>query len=67
MMSFKFFSILTLRLVEPIYEELDKYCHEELTGYKRPRHFEFVDELPKSNVGKIIRRELREREEAKAG
>lgn len=48
-------------------EELDKYCHKELTGYKRPKHFEFVDELPKSNVGKIIRRELREREEAKAG
>jgi long-chain acyl-CoA synthetase len=47
-------------------EEIDGFCHEELTGYKRPKHYEFVDELPKSNVGKIIRRALREREEAKA-
>lgn len=47
-------------------EEIDKYCHEELTGYKRPKHFEFINELPKSNVGKILRKELREMEEAKA-
>lgn len=40
-------------------EELRKYCSEELTGYKRPRHIEFIDELPKTNVGKILRRELR--------
>ena len=33
---------------------------EQLTGYKRPRHVEFRDELPKSNVGKILRRELRD-------
>lgn len=46
-------------------EELQKFCHEELTGYKRPKHYEFVDELPKSNVGKILRRKLKEREEAK--
>lgn len=46
-------------------EELDKFCHEELTGYKRPKHFEFVDELPKSNVGKILRRKLKEMEEEK--
>ena len=36
------------------------YCHENLTGYKVPHHVEFRDELPKSNVGKILRRELRD-------
>jgi len=36
------------------------YCHENMTGYKVPRRVEFRDELPKSNVGKILRRELRE-------
>ncbi len=41
-------------------EELKEFCNEELTGYKRPRHFEFRDELPKSNVGKILRRMLKE-------
>lgn len=43
-------------------EELRAYCKEQLTGYKRPRHIEFRDELPKSNVGKILRRELRDEE-----
>lgn len=43
-------------------EELKEYCRENLTGYKIPKHIEFMSELPKSNVGKIIRRELRERE-----
>jgi len=43
-------------------EELRAYCSEQLTGYKRPRHIEFRDELPKSNVGKILRRELRDAE-----
>jgi len=41
-------------------EALKQYCHDELTGYKRPRHIEFRNELPKSNVGKILRRELRD-------
>lgn len=41
-------------------EEVDSYCDENLTGYKRPKYVEFRKELPKSNVGKIIRRELRE-------
>ena len=36
------------------------YCKENLTGYKRPRAVEFRDELPKTNVGKILRRALRE-------
>ncbi len=36
------------------------HCRENLTGYKRPRIVEFRDELPKTNVGKILRRELRD-------
>ncbi len=46
-------------------EELKKYCHENLTNYKVPKYFVFRTELPKSNVGKILRRVLKE-EEAKA-
>ncbi|MFT7721416.1 MAG: long-chain-fatty-acid--CoA ligase [Roseateles sp.] len=40
-------------------EDLASYCAAQLTAYKRPRFIEFRDELPKSNVGKILRRELR--------
>jgi long-chain acyl-CoA synthetase len=40
-------------------EDLKAYCKDNLTGYKVPRHIEFRNELPKSNVGKILRRELR--------
>jgi long-chain acyl-CoA synthetase len=40
------------------------FCRERLTGYKRPRHIEFRSELPKTNVGKILRRELREQKPA---
>jgi long-chain acyl-CoA synthetase len=47
-------------------EELRRYAAEQLTGYKRPRYIEFRDQLPKSNVGKILRRELRSEELAKA-
>ncbi len=39
--------------------DLVEYCRDNFTAYKRPRHVEFRDELPKSNVGKILRRELR--------
>lgn len=39
--------------------DLRRFCREQLTGYKTPNIVEFVDELPKSNVGKILRRELR--------
>ncbi|WP_084078368.1 AMP-binding protein [Demequina sp. NBRC 110057] len=46
--------------------ELSAFLKERLTGYKRPRHIEFLDELPKTNVGKVLRRALREREEGKA-
>ena len=40
-------------------EDVNHYCHDQLTGYKRPKHIEFRDDLPKTNVGKILRRELR--------
>jgi len=36
-----------------------QFCEQRLTGYKRPRHIEFRESLPKTNVGKILRRELR--------
>ncbi len=40
--------------------ELREYCKEQLTGYKLPKHIEFRKELPKTNVGKILRRALKE-------
>ena len=43
-------------------EQLMAYCKEQFTGYKKPKHIEFRDELPKTNVGKILRRELRDEE-----
>ncbi|WP_299071680.1 long-chain-fatty-acid--CoA ligase FadD [uncultured Paraglaciecola sp.] len=42
-------------------KELIAHCREHLTGYKVPKKVEFMDELPKSNVGKILRRELRDK------
>ena len=41
-------------------ERLMEFCKENFTGYKKPKYIEFRDELPKSNVGKILRRELRD-------
>ena len=41
-------------------EDIIKHCREHLTGYKIPKLVEFRDELPKTNVGKILRRELRD-------
>lgn len=46
--------------------DLAAFCKEQLTGYKRPKYIEFRDDLPKSNVGKILRRELREADLKKA-
>ena len=40
-------------------EDLAAYCAQQMTAYKRPKFIEFRDDLPKSNVGKILRRELR--------
>ena len=45
-------------------EDLLAWCKQELTGYKRPRFIEFRDTLPKTNVGKILRRELRDEKPA---
>lgn len=39
--------------------DLRKHCEPLLTGYKRPRHIAFINELPKTNVGKVLRKELR--------
>ena len=52
---------------DPTLAEKDvlKYCEEHLTGYKRPRFVEFRDDLPKTNVGKILRRTLRDEALAK--
>lgn len=44
-------------------EDVLNYAKENLTGYKRPRYVEFIDELPKSNVGKILHKDLRAMEE----
>jgi long-chain acyl-CoA synthetase len=41
-------------------ETIKQYCKENLTGYKHPKYIEFRDSLPKTNVGKILRRELRD-------
>lgn len=46
-------------------EELIEFCRTELTAYKVPKDIEFREELPKSNVGKILRRELREQAQNK--
>ncbi|MBJ7309964.1 long-chain-fatty-acid--CoA ligase [Rugamonas sp. CCM 8940] len=45
-------------------EELLDYCKHELTAYKKPKYIEFRDELPKTNVGKILRRQLRDEKKA---
>jgi len=46
---------------------LRDWCKKELTAYKVPRHIEFRDELPKTNVGKVLRRQLRDEERSKSG
>jgi len=45
-------------------EQLMEYCKKEFTGYKKPKYIEFRDELPKTNVGKILRRVLRDEKKA---
>ena len=47
-------------------EDIIKFCHEQLTGYKVPKHIEFRTDLPKTNVGKILRRQLRDEKKAEA-
>ena len=41
-------------------EEIMEFCRDKLAGFKRPRHVAFVDELPKTSTGKILRRTLRD-------
>ncbi|MFW9918929.1 MAG: AMP-binding protein [Candidatus Thorarchaeota archaeon] len=48
-------------------EEIIEWCRSRMAGYKRPKEVEFVSELPLSNVGKVLRRELREAELKKRG
>ena len=43
-------------------DEVRAHCRENLTAYKVPKEIVFVEDLPKSNVGKILRREIREQE-----
>ena len=43
----------------PTGEELIAFCRERLGGYKVPRHFEFIDQLPRNASGKVLKRELR--------
>ena len=43
---------------------LAEYCKQQFTGYKKPKYIEFRDQLPKTNVGKILRRELRDAQRA---
>ena len=45
-------------------EQLMDYCKQQLTGYKKPKYIEFREELPKTNVGKILRRVLRDEQQA---
>ena len=47
-------------------EDLARFCKEQLTGYKCPKYIEFRDDLPKTNVGKILRRELRDEQKKAA-
>jgi long-chain acyl-CoA synthetase len=47
-------------------EDIVKFCHGQLTNYKVPKHIEFRTSLPKTNVGKILRRQLRDEKTAAA-
>ena len=40
-------------------DEIMSFCYEHLTHYKVPKHIEFIDELPKTAVGKVLRRKLK--------
>ena len=55
--------VFAVRTSDDVSEEaVLEYCRDNLTGYKRPKLIEFRDDLPKTNVGKILRRALREEE-----
>ncbi|MDP6368654.1 MAG: long-chain fatty acid--CoA ligase, partial [Planctomycetota bacterium] len=48
-------------------EDISSYCRENLAAYKIPRQIQFLEELPKSSVMKVLRRELRDMELAQSG
>ena len=48
-------------------EALREHCAQHLTGYKRPKRIEFRDDLPKSPIGKVLRRQLKEEAARLAG
>jgi long-chain acyl-CoA synthetase len=48
-------------------EEIVRYCQEKLAAYKVPKMVEFIDALPKSAIGKILRREVKEMDRKKKG
>jgi long-chain acyl-CoA synthetase len=47
-------------------EEIMAFCKDNMAGYKRPKYIEFRDTLPMSNVGKVLRRLLRDEDRSKA-
>lgn len=47
-------------------DDIIRFCGTQLTNYKVPKQIEFRDSLPKTNVGKILRRELRDEQKAAA-
>jgi long-chain acyl-CoA synthetase len=47
-------------------EEIRQFCKENMAGYKRPKMIEFREDIPVSNVGKVLRRVLRDEERDKA-
>ena len=42
----------------PMDQALSSICRDKIAGYKRPRYIEFVDQLPRDPIGKLLRREL---------
>ena len=48
-------------------EDIIEYCKDKLAAYKLPTEIEFLDELPKTNVGKVLKKDLRAEELAKRG
>jgi long-chain acyl-CoA synthetase len=53
--------VVVRKRLELTEKEVIEHCRIHLTGYKIPKKVEFMEELPKSNVGKILRRELRDK------
>ena len=47
--------------------ELDRLCLDSIARFKRPKHYRFVDALPKNNYGKVLKTELRRLLESEAG